>query len=433
MKCTFPLLLILFTISVAAQQKKLAYQNNNAQYHFNNAKVFRSDNRIDLAILSLNKALQYNQIDPNIYYLLAKCYFDMGNTEEARNYENLALIAFEKGHFLKISPYYLYHDYGVMNLTSLNYQLAYYCFNEALRYKATAVGVYNRGTSLLYLKDYKKACADWRVARNNGIENADKLINTWCKYCAADSAIYTLRNDSTTFLDFYPPNTDTLTIALYFTNKWYLTHKHSNYYRIAKWIISKQQFEGHFEDYHLTNKVAEGNYSDGLLNGLYTSFYNDGKPKSQGFFTDGEPSGSWNYYYQDGKPWLSIEFNNNNFEITSCRDKNGKTTLHNGNGTWDYTVIIDHKIKYNIEGRYTNYHRSGNWEISCTPNYYNITEIYDNEGRLKKTTNSLKAGNQKNLEPLLIRNFFVEFKHERIDNFLSESDKAYAAYSFLSQ
>lgn len=429
-----PLLLLSFlSFAAIAQQKVLNYQTNNAQYHFNEAKLLHGEGKLDSAIISLQKALEYDGFDPNTLYYLAKCYRELADTDNTLFFEQRALASFERGHYLALSPYYLYHDYGVSNLTRLHYQVAYYCFNEALRYKATAAGVYNRGTCRLYLKDYKGACKDWKVARYNGIDYADKLINMYCKDCVDDSALYTLRDDSTPFLDFYPPDKDTITVALYFNYKWHLTNKRKDNYRIATWVISKQQFDGPFVDYNKTNKVAEGNYSEGKLNGLCSTYYNSGLPKSTGYFKGGEPDGIWNFNYWNGQPWISVDFSADGFEIIACFDQNGNATLKDGNGEWQYRGLSGYSSAYTISGTYSNYHRSGKWMMQNRANNVNYTEIYDVEGKLKKTILPETSDKNKTLALPSMKSAFIEPRFECVYQLTVQDEKATSAYEFINR
>ena len=51
------------------------------------------------------------------------------------------------------------------------------------------------------------------------------------------------------------------------------------------------------------------NYENGLPNGSWKSFYNNGKIESQGFMRNGEPQGSWTYHFRSGVVESKGEFN----------------------------------------------------------------------------------------------------------------------------
>lgn len=423
------LIILLTTTSIFGfgQKKDSMYQTNNEQYHFNYAKILKQEGKPELALLSISEALDYNNSDPNILYMASVIYNELGKKDDALLFEKLALVSFEKGHYFKLSPYYLYFDYGVSNLLKQKYQLAYYCFNEALRYRATAIGAFNRGSCKLYLENIEGACNDWKIAKYNGITEADKLIDIYCSESTDDSLVYTLRNDSTTFIDNYAPGKDTMTVAIYYNREWYITHERSKYYRISGWIVSQQKFDGPFNDYLKTNKIAEGTYNNGKLNGMYHSFYENGKIQSAGFFIDGKPIGKWLFFHYNGNPWLSVTFDNDHFEVHQCQDINGNFTLKDGNGNWWYRSMLG----YTCKGQYNKYKRSGIWSITRGASSYNYVEEYNQQGLFKESGITKKTKNyQPQPKPDFINNL-IDVRNDRINDFYLESEKVLDKYSFL--
>jgi antitoxin component YwqK of YwqJK toxin-antitoxin module len=60
--------------------------------------------------------------------------------------------------------------------------------------------------------------------------------------------------------------------------------------------------DGYWEDYWLNGKVRKRYYySDGLLNGLYERFHDNGQLHYKGKFINNEYVGFWERYYPDGK------------------------------------------------------------------------------------------------------------------------------------
>lgn len=421
------ILISLYCCSAYGQPKNSNYQKDNAQYHFNYAKILEQEGSIDLALLSIKEALSYDSTDPNILYMASHIYTQIGDRENALLYEKLALINFEKGHYFKLSPYYLYHDYGVSNLEKEKYQVAYYCFNEALRYKATAIGVFNRGNCKLYLEDVEGACKDWKIAKYNGIPYAQKLMDTYCTDSEEDTVVYTLRSDSTTFIDNYAPGKDTLTVAIYYSKDWYITHKRSSNYRIGGWIVSQQRFEGPFTDYIETNKIAEGSYQDGKLNGAYRGYYRNGNLMYTGFFVDGRPTGTWLFYYYNKHPWLVIHFEDENYEVLQCQDIDGNYTLVNGEGSWTYRGILG----YECNGQYKHFKRRGEWSVKRPIVAYGYFEKYNRKGKLKSA--GFKNGWGK-ADPSIKPDFakiLTGIWNDKINSFYLESNEATDKYSFL--
>lgn len=429
MKHFLSVILLCLFFNAFSQNSIGIYQKNNAQYHYNYAKILNNEGNYTSALLSINEAMRYDITDANILYLAAAIYKGLGDETNQRKFEELALNSFETGHYFKQSPYYLYFSYGVSNMVAKKYELAYYCFNEALRYKKTAEAVYNRGTSKLYLNKIDGACADWKIARYNGITYADELISEYCEEDETDDNLYKLLSDSSAYIDFYASGIDTLKVIMYYTHDWHIMHYRTNWYRISGFIKSQQKFEGPYTDYMETNKIAEGTYQNGKLNGLYQSYYLNGKLQSKGYFVDGRPTGTWLFYYSNSQPWLIIDFEEDDFKVLQCQDMNGKFTLKDGKGTWSYSGTL---LGFVCSGRYKNGIRRGTWSFSRRQNSFAYREKYNRNGEIRKSwfSNDLKKVNATS-KPDFIK-VLTGIVNDRTNNFSLDSEKAIDKYSFLN-
>lgn len=129
-------------------------------------------------------------------------------------------------------------------------------------------------------------------------------------------------------------------------------------------------------------------YSDStVLDGLYKTYYQDGKVKTVGFYTKGQATDYWEYFYQNGN--LKMEGLINNFfnqghwifyHETGIKSMEGSMDKGKKNGFWRF-YTEEGKIK--SEGNILNDKNSGFWkyyqddgELKATARYSNGTGIY---------------------------------------------------------
>lgn len=98
--------------------------------------------------------------------------------------------------------------------------------------------------------------------------------------------------------------------------------------RNCRFNFTTKRFHGKFSDVSKANPaliVSTGTYSDdGLKNGLFTSWYLNGKLQARGDFKDDKYAGKWEMYYNDGKPELTFEVTDGNIVINDAWDLQGK-------------------------------------------------------------------------------------------------------------
>ena len=100
------------------------------------------------------------------------------------------------------------------------------------------------------------------------------------------------------------------------------------------------------------NVVAEENYKDGVKNGVWRIFYNNGQLSSEVFWVNGKKHGTWKEFFPDGTKRLETKYVNDRLD--------GDYKLYNLNGQ---------VIK---QGKYVNGKRDGIWVI------------FDDRGQKKK-------------------------------------------------
>lgn len=192
-----------------------------------------------------------------------------------------------------------------------------------------------------------------------------------------------------------------LTDTIFYNQSWEICERPiADYYRIGTLAIdSFWFFTGHIEDYTMDHQLMmKGEYSnDGYKNGMFEFYYPNGKLEQKGNYINDKMQGRWEFYYPDGKLkaeiLLSPDFNQ--YVMLKFVNKNGKTTLENGTGEFEWSQNeIDHYpdqefyLEYSVTGQFKDNKRDGTWHyyLGSDKNMNTLTykEFYD-EGKLKKT------------------------------------------------
>ena len=121
------------------------------------------------------------------------------------------------------------------------------------------------------------------------------------------------------------------------------------------------------------NKVLECHYVNGVLNGKYMAWYEDGIRKIDGYYKDGKKDGNWTYYYENGQKKSAREYkggkldgewigyNENGQKKSEGRyeegNKNGKWTYYNQDGNLEFDGIFQNGEMW--EGTFIDYYENG--------------------------------------------------------------------------
>lgn len=143
---------------------------------------------------------------------------------------------------------------------------------------------------------------------------------------------------------------------------------YKNGYLIKKGIIDKKGFaQGIWETYYLNGKLkSKGAYKNGKKFGKWTYYYSNDKIEQEGFYDEnGKYTGEWKWYYEDGsllrkenyrrgvEDGMLVEYDRQGKLITEGEYYEGEKE-----GVWVYE-LNDH-----IEnGKYRYGERDGNWEF----------------------------------------------------------------------
>ncbi|MEI9919196.1 MAG: energy transducer TonB [Bacteroidota bacterium] len=174
-------------------------------------------------------------------------------------------------------------------------------------------------------------------------------------------------------------------VTLYYNRGWELTTKDSaRYIRTTTYDTLNYYFNGPVEDRFLSGDLQmKGEYVDGLKEGQFTFYYENGHVESTGRFESNARSGVWKYFYRNAKPKAQLEFTpvfGNEPAIKFMNDSTGRQILQDGNGNWFEVVDLPNGGTRTIHGQYKDNEKAGKWTMREMPGKTIIVENF-NKGR----------------------------------------------------
>ncbi|MBC7914744.1 MAG: hypothetical protein H7Y07_11560 [Pyrinomonadaceae bacterium] len=154
----------------------------------------------------------------------------------------------------------------------------------------------------------------------------------------------------------------------------------SSIVRYAHFNFQTRQFFGSFRDLNKQDPMiilSEGRYSDeGELDGAFTLRYLNGTVQATGSFINGVMNGAWELFFEDGKPWMSFKAKDNKIQIDNAWDNSGKKLVESGIGIFrsDLNDIY-------WSGKLLNGYPDGTWKAKKTDDRTNTvlsSEIFKN-------------------------------------------------------
>ena len=192
-----------------------------------------------------------------------------------------------------------------------------------------------------------------------------------------------------------------LTDTIFYNEEWKICERPiAEYYRLGTLAIdSFWFFTGPIEDYTMDGRLMmKGNYTpDGYKTGPFEFYYPDGHLQLKGSYSHDKMRGIWSYYYPDGKLKAEVYLpeDQNLFTMLKFVNKEGKTTLENGKGEfewWDNEPDREEdgilNYHYYVQGEYNDTLRTGTWKYYRNSNFSSsptltFKEFYEN-GRVQK-------------------------------------------------
>lgn len=186
------------------------------------------------------------------------------------------------------------------------------------------------------------------------------------------------------FLSIYPSLAQKQ--VLYYSSNWEIAPKETaTYFRVCDYNSTYWFFKNEVKDYMLDSTlVMSGSYSTyGIKDGEFIFYYPSGKLQAQGSFRKGLRDGSWKYYYENGGLQREVIFSDSTFSPVVAYDLNGKKTINNGNGPWNFEYErYNEKETAIIKGQFKNGEKDGKWTCLLSSGEVVYREIYK-QGKFK--------------------------------------------------
>jgi antitoxin component YwqK of YwqJK toxin-antitoxin module len=133
------------------------------------------------------------------------------------------------------------------------------------------------------------------------------------------------------------------TFRFFFNRNYYLLDQNCSFVTIQRIIHldpTTKKFHGPFFDLDAQNRVIlEGNYDNGVKNGLFTSYHINGSVKWEVEYRDNMPVGSWKFYYPDELPAIELAMNTSKgVQIVNYWKPTGKLGVKNGKGVYEFKM-----------------------------------------------------------------------------------------------
>lgn len=160
----------------------------------------------------------------------------------------------------------------------------------------------------------------------------------------------------------------------------------SQVYRYAHVDMQNRRYTGQFKDVSRADgklTITQGAYNhEGLVDGPFIVNYLNGALQAKGNFKNGLFDGKWEVYYDNGKPKITFEANGKGVKIIDEWDSKGTKTVNDGNGTYR----ADMGFMY-WQGKLLNGRPEGKWKSKKTVDNTDLTsEVYKNGTFIKGTT-----------------------------------------------
>ena len=169
--------------------------------------------------------------------------------------------------------------------------------------------MYYENGKLMYEKHFAddKPTGDWKFYYENGnlhaqgnFDNNDSIGSRWKFYNDKGEDFYSGEYDSMAVLDFTSEHRP-LSVTYFKDNTEMRFQFNENYTINTKGRVVNGLKEGRWEFYYANGqKMLEANYSQGIENGAYNSYRENGVPYFRGFYINGKRANIWEFYDENG-------------------------------------------------------------------------------------------------------------------------------------
>ncbi len=168
--------------------------------------------------------------------------------------------------------------------------------------------MYYENGQLMYMKHYKgdKSVGEWEYYHENGaihakggFDNNGAADKSWKVYNDKGEE-FVSDYDSMTVTEFTADNRP-LSVSYYKDSVETRFRFNDNYTVNAKGLVVNGKKEGRWEFYYANGqKLLEANYQNGVENGAYNSYRENGVPYFLGFYINGKRANVWEFYDEQG-------------------------------------------------------------------------------------------------------------------------------------
>ncbi|GEM_PF-3587049 len=219
-------------------------------------------------------------------------------------------------------------------------------------------------------------------------------------------------------------------VKIYYDKEWQICKENeAHYFRECHWDTNKNFFDGEFHDYLINgNKIAEGNYSNGKKNGLFTFYHDTGQEWIKGEFKDNIPTGKWIWKYPNNLTHFSLNFESNDFHFMEIFDEQGKDLSAE---KVEFKYVFQNDNRYSnilITGVIQNKMKEGKWYILNNNEKVGYVKYKNDKFIESKTNNSYLIVN----EQLINNSLFIPYPIYACEKIQIDDDVTLDDYQFLN-
>ncbi|NQU54786.1 MAG: hypothetical protein HQ522_19875 [Bacteroidetes bacterium] len=169
-------------------------------------------------------------------------------------------------------------------------------------------------------------------------------------------------------------------IKIYLNGNFQIAYKDcADYYMLADFDDNYFQIKDTIKVFYMNDKLfIYGKYEKGQVHGNFKILHQNGKLKLLSQYDKGKPIGIWKYYYENGNLHKVVGFRDNRIFLAEMYNKNGKTLVQNGNGTFNDVISLskfDDEL-FEINGAVKNGLPDGKWQIALRGTIF-ATEFFE--------------------------------------------------------
>jgi hypothetical protein len=170
-------------------------------------------------------------------------------------------------------------------------------------------------------------------------------------------------------------------VEVFYSSNWNLAPKvEGSYVRTGLWSYKDDFFTGEFIDRSTkdTNRViTRGCYKNGMRNGFFTEYHNDGHLKSKGYYVNNQKTGNWDYYDRFGVLTHSVLHDSMDFIFTYIHPQLIRKLWFHRQQVVFYKFETENLSSLFLKGNLKNSQKTGKWVLKVDGEVF-LNERYRN-------------------------------------------------------